>query len=143
VAEAAMQEHRNGGDRVAAVARHEISADILLADVELHLAGEPPMPLARAHVGQEDELEAAGLDRTLLEGLHAVVITARNRQAQLGHQQQASGFQERDFQPERQRLNLISARRTSSLSTIAIAASMLMRPRSFVGSKFCVNSVVK
>ena len=73
-----MQKDRNGGDRVAAIARHEIGADILLADVELHLAGDPPVPLARSHLGEEDELEAAGLDGAFLERLHDIVVAAGN-----------------------------------------------------------------
>ena len=43
----------------------------------------------------------------------------------------------------RQRPKCTSARRTISLSTIAIAASTEIRPSSLVGSKLWVNSVVK
>ena len=63
VAEAAMQEHRDRRERLALVADHEIGADVLLADVEFMLAAHPPVPLARAHVGEEHEVEAVGLDR--------------------------------------------------------------------------------
>ena len=48
VAEAAMQEDRNGGQRLALVADHEIGADILFADVEFVLAAHAPVPFARS-----------------------------------------------------------------------------------------------
>ena len=85
VAEAAMQEHRNGGERLALVADHEIGADIFLADVEFVLAAHAPMALARPHIGEEDEFEAIGLHRTLLERAHDVVIAAGDRQSQFAH----------------------------------------------------------
>ena len=56
-----MQEHRDRGQRLALVARHEVGADVLLADVELVLAAHAPVALARPHVGEEDEVEAFGL----------------------------------------------------------------------------------
>src|SRR5439155_9331806 len=46
VAEAAMQENRYAGDRMALVARNEIGADIFLADVEFALARESPVSFA-------------------------------------------------------------------------------------------------
>ena len=80
-----MQEHRDAADRVALVAGDEIGADILLADVELGLAREPPVPLARAHVGEEDEVEPVGLDRPFLERADDVVVAAGDGQLQLCH----------------------------------------------------------
>ena len=46
VAEAPVQKHRDRGERLAAVARHVIAADIDLADVELGLARHAPVALA-------------------------------------------------------------------------------------------------
>ena len=85
VAEAAMQEHRNGGQRLALVADHEIGADIFLADVEFVLAAHAPVALARPHVGQEDEFEPIRLDRTLLERADDVVVAAGDCQSQFAH----------------------------------------------------------
>ena len=85
VAEAAVQEHRDRGERLALVADHEIGADILLADVEFVLAAHAPMALARAHVGEEDEIEAVGLDRAFLERHDDVVVAAGDGQSQLRH----------------------------------------------------------
>jgi hypothetical protein len=59
---------------------HEISPDIGLADVELGLARHAPVPFARVHVGQHDEIEPVGADRSFLERAHDLVITAGNRQ---------------------------------------------------------------
>ena len=70
---------------VALVAGDEIGADVLLADVELGLARQPPVPLARAHVGEEDELEPGGLDQPFLERADDVVVAGGDRQSQLGH----------------------------------------------------------
>ncbi len=59
--EAPVQEDGNGSERRAVVALHEISADIGLAHVELGLARHAPVPLARSHPGQHDEIEAIGV----------------------------------------------------------------------------------
>ena len=85
VAETAMQEDRNGGERLALVADHEIGADILFADVEFVLAAHAPVPFARTHLGEKNELEAVGLHRSLLERAHDVVVAAGHRQSELGH----------------------------------------------------------
>ena len=85
VAKAPVQKHRNGGERLAAVARHEIAADIDLADVELGLARHAPMALARAHAGEHDELDAVGLDRAVGERAHDLVVAAGDGQLQLRH----------------------------------------------------------
>jgi hypothetical protein len=83
VAEAPMQEHRDGGQWGALVALHEIGANIALADVELGLARHPPVALARPHAGEHDELEAVGLDRALLERAHDLVVAAGHREPEL------------------------------------------------------------
>ena len=85
VAETAVHEHRDRRQIVALVDGDEIGADVLLADVEFVLAGEPPVPLARAHVGEEDELDAVGLDQPFLERARDVVIAAGDGEFQLRH----------------------------------------------------------
>ncbi len=85
VAEAAMQEDGNGGERLALVADHVIGADVLLADVELVLAAHAPVPLARAHLGEEDQLETFGLDRAFDQRLHDIVVAGGDRQPELAH----------------------------------------------------------
>ena len=134
VAEAPVQKHRDRGQRLAAVARHVIAADIDLADVELGLARHAPVPLARAHAGEHDELDTVGLHGAVAQRTHDLVVAAGDGQFS------ASPYK---IPPYRQRLNLISARRTISLSAMAIVASMATRPNSLVGSKFSVNMVVK
>ena len=85
VTKSAMQEDRNGGERLALVADHEIGADILLADVELVLAAHAPVAFARSHVGEKNEVEAVGLHRSLFERAHDVIVAARHRQCELAH----------------------------------------------------------
>ena len=85
VAEAPVQEHRNRGQRLAAVARHVIAADIDLADVELGLARHAPVPLARAHAGEHHELDAVGLHGAVRERAHDLVVAAGNGEFQLRH----------------------------------------------------------
>ncbi len=78
-----MQEHRDGGERHALVALHEIGADIGLAHVELGLARHAPVALARPHVGEDDELETVGLDHAFLERAHDLVVAARDGELDL------------------------------------------------------------
>ena len=80
-----VQEDGNGGKRLALVADHVIGADVLLADVELMLAAHAPVALARAHPGEEDQLEPFGLDRALDQRLHDVVVAGGDRQPELAH----------------------------------------------------------
>ena len=100
------------------------------------LAAHAPVPLARAHLCQKDDVDAVGLNRAFLEGPYNVVVAAGYRQLKLCH---------RLFLclQSRQRAKCVSPRRTSSFSAIAIAARMPTRPSSLVGSKFCVNMLVK
>ena len=135
VAEAAMQEHRQRGERLALVARHEIGADIELADDRTRCAramrqcrSREPMPVSTI------EFDAVDLDQPFLERLDDLVVAGGKGQFQLRHRA-------RSRRQSRQRAKCISARRTISLSTIAIAASTEIRPSSLSGSKFCVNSV--
>src|SRR5262249_6215415 len=65
------------------VARHEIGADVLLAHVELVLARQPPVALARAHVGEQEELDSVGLHGPVLERTHDLVVAAGNGQSEL------------------------------------------------------------
>ena len=44
-----------------------------------------PMPLARSHIGKEDELEAGGFDQPFLERAYDVVVAGGDGQSQLGH----------------------------------------------------------
>src|SRR6516225_2214802 len=136
MAEAPMQEHRDGGERCALVALHEIGADIGLAYIELGPARHAPVALAWAHPGEHDELEAVGFDRAFLERAHDLVVAARDGELELSRHRLL-------HHSVCQRPKCTSARRTISLSTIAMAASTEIRPKSRVGSKFCVNSVVK
>ena len=85
VAKAAVQEHRDRGQRFAAVAAHEIAADIDLADVELGLARHAPVALARAHAGEHDQLDAVGLHGAVAERAHDLVVAAGDGQFQLRH----------------------------------------------------------
>ena len=85
VAEAPVQKHRDRGQRLAAVARHVIAADIDLADVELGLARHAPVALARAHAGQHHELDAVGLHGAVAERAHNLVVAAGDGQSQLRH----------------------------------------------------------
>src|SRR5215217_5240904 len=48
--------------------------------VELVSARQAPMPLARSHAGEQDELDAVRLDDAVLERTHDFVVAARNRQ---------------------------------------------------------------
>src|SRR5262249_46570335 len=80
----AMQEHRDGGDRMVLIAGDEIGAGVLLADVEFGFAREPPMSLTRAHIGQKDELEAGGLDQPFLERAENVVLAGGEGHSRLG-----------------------------------------------------------
>src|SRR5262245_43008936 len=137
VAEAPMHENRDGGERMPLVARHEIGADILLAHIELVASRQPPVTLARSHAGEQDELDPVGRNGAVLERTHDLIIAAGDGEPELCRHRVPLD------QSPRQRPKCTSARRTSSLSTIAMAASSEMSPRSLVGSKFCVNSVVK
>src|SRR5262249_60563595 len=83
--EAPVQEHRDGGERRALVALHEIGADIGLADVELGPARHAPVALARTHTGEHDEIEAVALNRALLQRPHDLVIAARHGELELAH----------------------------------------------------------
>src|SRR5688572_18010158 len=85
VAEAPVHEHRDSSEFVPLVDGDEIGADVFFADVELGLAGEPPMPLARTHVREEDQLDAGALDQPFLERAHDVVVAAGDGQLKLGH----------------------------------------------------------
>src|SRR5262245_28166171 len=80
-----MQEYRDSADRMVLIAGDEIGADILLADIELGLACESPVPLARARVGEEDQLETGRLDQSFLERADNVVVAGGDGQSQLGH----------------------------------------------------------
>src|SRR5215217_4589156 len=85
VPETPMQEHRDAGDRVALLARYEIGADVFLADIEFRFPRQPPMPFARSHVGEKDELKSGGLDQAFLQRANDVVVTGRDRQSELRH----------------------------------------------------------
>ena len=85
VAEAPVQKHRDRGQRLAAVARHVITADIDLADVELGLARHAPVPLARAHAGEHDKLDTVGLHGAVAQRTHDLVVAAGDGQSQLRH----------------------------------------------------------
>ena len=84
--EAAMQEHRDRGQRLALVARHVIGAYVFLAHIELVLAAHPPVPLARPHVGEEHQVETLGLNRAVDQRPHDVVVAARDAEPELRHQ---------------------------------------------------------
>ena len=85
VPEAAVQEHWDGGERRALVARHVVGADVLLADVELVLASHAPVPLARPHVGEEDEVEAVGRDGAFDQRLDDVIVATGDGESELCH----------------------------------------------------------
>ena len=68
VAEAAMQEHRDGADRPVVVARGEIGRGRDFGDVEFVVAQETPMPRRRIHVGQDGEIDAVDLHRAVING---------------------------------------------------------------------------
>ena len=61
VAEAAMQEHRDGAERPVIVARRQIRRDRDLGHVEFVVAQEAPMARRRIHVGQDGEVDAVDL----------------------------------------------------------------------------------
>jgi hypothetical protein len=85
VAETAMQEHRDRGERLAAVALHIVAADIGFADIEFVLARHAPMPLARAHVGQHDKVDAVRRHRAIAQCARNLIIAAGHGQFQLRH----------------------------------------------------------
>ena len=59
--EAPMQENRYRRKGFAPLADHEIGADVFLAHVEFVLAPHAPVTLARTHICEEYEVEAARL----------------------------------------------------------------------------------
>src|SRR6185437_3618284 len=85
MAKAPVQKHRNGGERLAAIAAHQKAADIDFADVKFGLARHAPMALARPHAGQHDELDAIALDRTVRERPYDLIVAAGDGQFQLCH----------------------------------------------------------
>src|SRR5207302_8052431 len=101
-------------------------------------ARHAPVPLLRAHVGEHDELDASRLHGALFQRAHDLVVAAGHGELQFSRH-----IFPRMSSQSRQRAKRISSRRMIALSTIAMAASVPTRPRSLVGSKFCVNSVVK
>ena len=64
VAKSAVQKYRNRRQRITVIARHEVAADVELANVELLIARHAPMALTRPVSGQHHELEAVRLHRT-------------------------------------------------------------------------------
>ena len=58
------------------IARHQISADIELANVKLLIARHAPMALARPVAGQDDKLQPVGFDRAFFERADDFVIAA-------------------------------------------------------------------
>src|SRR5262249_45093102 len=52
-------------------------------------ARHAPVALARAHVGEHDEIEAGGLDRAFLERAHDLVVAARDRELELSRHRQS------------------------------------------------------
>jgi len=83
VPEAPVQEHRNRGQRLAAIAAHVIAADIDFADVELGLARHAPMPFARAHAGEHEQFQAVGLHGAVAQRAHDLVVAAGHGQLEL------------------------------------------------------------
>src|SRR5579862_1908308 len=83
------------------------------------------------------------LERLLLGADRVVELFGQAPSARRSDSHMHARLRERAFISHRQRLNRISARRTISLSTIAMAASMAISPNSRVGSKVCVNMLVK
>src|SRR5262249_56534314 len=86
VAKASVQKDGNRGEWRATVALHEIGADVGLADIEFGTPRHAPVPLARAHAGEHDELEAVSGNRAVLERAHDLVVAACNRQPKLSRQ---------------------------------------------------------
>ncbi len=75
---AAVQKNRNRRQRIAVVARHQIAADVELANVELLIARHAPMALARPVTGQDHKFQPVGLDRAFFERADDFVIAHRH-----------------------------------------------------------------
>ena len=82
VAEAAMQEHRNGAERPVVVARREIRRARDLGHVEFAVAQEAPVARRRIHVGEYGEIDAVDRDPAADQRTHDLVVAAGQREAQ-------------------------------------------------------------
>ena len=67
VAEAPMQEHRNGRDRHAAVTCHDVGRAGSFGHVEMALAQEAPVAGGRVHIRQDREVDAVRRDGSVQE----------------------------------------------------------------------------
>ena len=86
VAEAAMQEYRQRGDRLPLVLGHHIGGGRGLGHVEVAVADEAPVAGRRVHLGQHREIDAVRLDLAFLQGADDLVVAAGERERNfLGH----------------------------------------------------------
>src|ERR1044071_4344343 len=94
--EATVRKNRNRTDRRAATFEPEVLGDLQLADVELPVAHEAPVALAR---GQRDELQVKARRGNLSidQRASAVVIAAGESQGNVGHRSKASRAVENFF----------------------------------------------
>ena len=60
------------------IARHQIAADVELANVEFLIPRHAPMALPRAMTGQNDQFEAIRFYRSLFQRANDFVVTDRN-----------------------------------------------------------------
>src|SRR5581483_3803798 len=74
VAKAPVQEDRNRRQRLAVIARHQIAADVELADVELPVARHAPVAFPRPVPGEHDQLQTVRLHCAFLERADDFVI---------------------------------------------------------------------
>src|SRR5262249_40057027 len=86
VPKATVQKHRDGDERMTAVARGEIARGGDFCSVEVLVAQKAPVTGRRVHGGQHGQVDAVSLDRAVLEGAHDLVVAAGERQRNiLGH----------------------------------------------------------
>ncbi len=79
VTKATVKKYRNRRQRVAVIARHEIAADIELADIEFLIARHAPVALARAVAGQHHEIETVRFHRAFFQRADDLIIAHRDR----------------------------------------------------------------
>src|SRR6185437_2538125 len=84
VTESAMEKDRNGGDVVAAMRLlHDVMPAIIFVDVASLAGGDLVVDRARAGIAVDDELDAFGLHRAVLQGAHDLVAAGQHAELQL------------------------------------------------------------
>ena len=77
--ESPVEKDRDRRQGFTAIARHQISADVELTNVELLVARHAPMAFARAVTRQHHELETVCFYRALFQSANDFVIAHRDR----------------------------------------------------------------